>query len=108
MKTNINISFFSNGACQDIGTFERSESCCSRTYRNRVLLYLSLAGVIFILAFGLGYFLPASLTRIIWLISTGTLTVLTCISLILVIQCTRVLPEKEDHSEDSNSKTVRP
>ncbi|MFC2115366.1 hypothetical protein ACFLTU_02770 [Bacteroidota bacterium] len=102
----INIDFNSKSDCYHSDQLTRGGSAngCTKKCRNRALLYLLLAGIAFLLAFALGYYLPSSIIRLIWVIISGTLVVLTGISVVIVVQCTN--PEIDDACclEESNSK----
>lgn len=102
----INIDFNSKSACcnSDHLTMEGSANRCTKKCRNRALLYLSLAGFASLMAFALGYSIPSSIIRIIWLIISGTLLVLTGISMLVVVQCTNQVINDPRCSDESNSK----
>ena len=102
----IQVDFNSRPECCDSNQpfFEGSESGCTRKCRNRAISYLLLAGASFLLLFALGYYIPSSITRVIWLIISGTLMVLTGISVVVVVQCTKPVTDNEFNSEESNSK----
>ena len=84
-----------------------SGDSCSKECRNRAVLYLLLAGIVFISSFILGYYIPSSITRVIWLIISGTLTVLTGIAVVVVVQCTSPVINDPFLPEESNTKKSR-
>ena len=100
MKTNID--FNSKSDCCNISqlTNDSSENRCTKKCRNRAILYLTLAGIAFLLTFVLGYYLPSSIMKLIWLIISGTLIVLTGISVVVVFQCTKLVADDTYISEE--------
>ena len=102
----INIDLNSESDCCGSSQFNnrKLEKGCTKKCRNRAILYLLIAGTAFLLAFAIGFYIPSSVTRMLWLIISGTIIVLTGISVVVVIQCTN--PDSNDtlNSEGYNSK----
>lgn len=105
MKINIDLSS-KPGCCDTDPAMKDGPGGCSKKCRNRALIYLSLAGIVFLLSFVLGYLFPSSITRIIWLTISGTLVVLTGISAAVVIQSTTEGRENACCSDKTGSKTT--
>ena len=105
----INIDFNSKSDCCSSSqlTNGRLEKKCTKKCRNRAIIYLLIVGIAFLLAFVLGLYIPSSITRVIWLIISGTIMVLTGISVVVVIQCTDTDSNDTFYSEEYNSKNKR-